>query len=58
MSPHGRTMNVLFVGGNVRPTTSPHIGPHGDDIYRNVFGYVAAGANRADAVLGRTGDKP
>ncbi|MBN9120442.1 MAG: hypothetical protein J0I06_15010 [Planctomycetes bacterium] len=58
VSPHGRVMNVLFVGGNVRPTTSPHVGPHGDDIYRNVFGHVAAGANRVDAVLGRTGDRP
>lgn len=58
VSPHGRSMNVLFVGGNVRVTTSPHVGPHGDDIYRNVYGRVKAGANRADAVLGRTGDTP
>jgi prepilin-type processing-associated H-X9-DG protein len=58
VSPHGRSMNVLFVGGNVRRTTSANVGLNGDDIYRNVFGYVAAGVNRADAVLGRTGDKP
>ena len=58
MSPHGRSMNVLFVGGNVRLTTSPHVGPRGDDIYRNLFGHVAAGANPTDAVLGRTGDRP
>ena len=58
VSPHGRCMNVLFVGGNVRLTTSPNVGPNGDDIYRNFFGQVAAGANRADACLGRTGDKP
>jgi prepilin-type processing-associated H-X9-DG protein len=57
-SPHGSSMNVLFVGGNVRLTTSPNVGPHGDDIYRNVFGHVAAGANRNDAVLGRPGDRP
>jgi prepilin-type processing-associated H-X9-DG protein len=58
LSPHGHSMNVLFVGGNVRLTTSPNVGPRGDDIYRNVFGHVAAGANRNDAVLGRPGDKP
>lgn len=58
VSPHGRSMNVLFVGGNVRVTTSPLVGPGGDDIYRNAFGRVAAGVSRTDAVLGRTGDKP
>ncbi len=58
VSPHGGGMNVLFVGGNVRLTTSPHIGPHGDDIYRNVYGRVAAGAHSSDAVLGRPGDRP
>lgn len=58
LSPHGRTMNVLFVGGHVRPVTSPLVGPHGDDIYRNKSGLVAAGTNHEDAVLGRTGDRP
>jgi hypothetical protein len=58
VSPHAACMNVLFVGGNVRTTRSPNIGPGGDDIYRNVFGQVAAGANRSDAVLGGTGDRP
>lgn len=58
VSPHGRTMNVLFVGGNVRVTTSAHVGPRGDDIYRNFYGQVAAGANRSDAVLGGAGTKP
>jgi hypothetical protein len=58
LSPHAGCMNVLFVGGNVRLTRSPNIGPRGDDIYRNVYGHVAAGANRADAVLGGPGTKP
>jgi prepilin-type processing-associated H-X9-DG protein len=58
VSPHSGRMNVLFVGGNVRLTSSPHVGPRGDDIYRNVFGHVAAGANPRDAVLGRPGDRP
>jgi hypothetical protein len=58
VSPHASCMNVLFVAGNVRPTTSPNVGPRGDDIYHNVFGQIAAGANRADAVLGGTGDRP
>lgn len=55
---HPPHMNVLCVGGEVRVTTSPLIGPNGDDIYRNVFGQVAAGVNRTDVVLGRPGDKP
>lgn len=58
LSPHGRVMNVLFVGGHVRAVTSPLVGPHGDHIYRNRSGVVAAGTDREDAVLGRTGDKP
>jgi hypothetical protein len=57
-SPHQRVMNVLFVGGNVRPTASALVGPDGDDIYRNRFGRVSAGVDRADAVLGRAGDRP
>ena len=57
-SPHGANMNVLFVGGNVRITRSPNVGPHGDHIYSNVYGNVAAGANRADAVLGGPGTRP
>jgi prepilin-type processing-associated H-X9-DG protein len=56
--PHGRVMNVLFVGGNVRTTTSALVGPNGDDIFRNLFGDVAAGKTPADIVLGRPGDKP
>lgn len=55
---HPPIMNVLYVGGNVRPTTSPLIGPNGDDIYRNVRGEIAAGVNRLDVVLGRPGDRP
>ena len=58
VSPHGGCMNVLFVGGNVRLTRSPNVGPRGDHIYRNVYGDVAAGANRADAVLGGPGARP
>jgi prepilin-type processing-associated H-X9-DG protein len=56
--PHTQGMNVLFVGGNVRVTTSALIGPGGDDIFRNIYGAVAAGADRTDVVLGRPGDKP
>jgi hypothetical protein len=55
---HSPYMNVLFIGGNVRITNSPFIGPNGDDIYRNIFDQVAAGVNRSDVVLGRPGDKP
>jgi len=55
---HPPRMNVLYIGGNVRITTSPLIGPNGDDIFRNVLDQVAAGVDRTDVVLGRPGDKP
>jgi prepilin-type processing-associated H-X9-DG protein len=58
VSPHGGVMNVLFVGGNVRPTRSPLVGPNGDHIYCNKDGLVRAGIGREDAVLGRPGDRP
>ncbi|MBA4187335.1 MAG: hypothetical protein C0467_04870 [Planctomycetaceae bacterium] len=58
LCPHNVGMNVLYAGGNVRHTTSPLIGPSGDDIYRNLYGRVAAGANVNDVVLGRPGDRP
>lgn len=58
LSPHGRSMNVLFVGGNVRLTTRAEVGPGGDHIYCNVDGRVQRGANSRDAVLGRPGDRP
>jgi hypothetical protein len=55
---HPPQMNVLYIGGNVRVTTSPFIGPNGDDIYRNVLDQVAAGINQTDVVLARPGDRP
>lgn len=58
VSPHAACMNVLFVGGNVRPTTSPLIGPNGDDIYLNLRGAIGAGLTRTDAVLGGPGTRP
>lgn len=57
-SPHRYVMNVLYVGGNVRPTTTALVGPGEDDIYRNRNGRVSAGVDRSDVVLGRAGDRP
>jgi prepilin-type processing-associated H-X9-DG protein len=56
--PHPRGMNVLFVGGHVRFTRTPLIGPNGDHIFQNVHGRPEAGADRSDVVLGRPGDRP
>jgi len=56
--PHTSGMNVLYAGGNVRTTTSPLIGPNGDHIFQSIYGRPEAGANRADVVLGRPGDRP
>jgi prepilin-type processing-associated H-X9-DG protein len=56
--PHHTGMNVLYVGGHVRVTTSALVGPSSDDIFRNLYGAVAAGAERRDSVLGRPGDRP
>jgi hypothetical protein len=55
--PH-RIVNVLYVGGNVRGTTTPAVGPNGDDIFSNWRGQVGAGRDHTDAVLGRDGDRP
>ena len=57
-SPHRWGHNVLFAGGNVRFATTATVGVNGDDIYRNKRGVVAAGLDRADAVLGIAGDQP
>ena len=58
VSGHRGGHNVLYAGGNVRFATSANVGINGDDIFRNQFGAVAAGLNRADAVLGRSDDVP
>jgi prepilin-type processing-associated H-X9-DG protein len=58
LCPHNRGMNVLYVGGHVRNTTTPLIGPNGDHIFQNIYGSVEAGADRSDVVLGRPGDRP
>ena len=58
MSPHARGQNVLYVGGNVRFTTTAQAGYDGDHIYKNRIGQVAAGVDRTDTVLGRAGDRP
>ncbi len=57
-APHTHGQNVLFAGGNVRFATVPTVGLNGDDIYHNFLGRVAAGVDRADAVLGVGSDRP
>ncbi len=57
-APHAHGQNVLFGGGHVRFATVPTVGVNGDDIYRNLLGRVAAGVDRADAVLGVGADRP
>lgn len=48
---HGTGHNVLFVGGNVRFTTTPNAGVNGDNIFLNQASRVAAGLHRLDSVL-------
>jgi len=55
---HRGGQNVLFVGGNVRFTTTSRVGVNGDEIYRNEFGRVAAGSHRYDTSLGIGPDQP
>lgn len=55
---HGYGQNVLYMGGNVRFSTTTLAGPNGDDIYRNKIGMVAAGRSRDDVVLGVGPDVP
>ncbi len=52
---HGTGHNVLFVGGNVRYTTTPNAGVNGDNIFYNQASRVAAGLHALDSVLA-TGD--
>jgi hypothetical protein len=58
LCPHRTGMNVLHAGGHVRIATTPHFGPYQDHIFQNVYGFVGAGVNREDIVLGRPGDRP
>jgi hypothetical protein len=55
---HGTGHNVLFVGGNVRFTTSPNVGVGGDHIFLNQAGIVAAGLNLHDTVLAGAHSSP
>jgi hypothetical protein len=57
-APHPHGQNVLYAGGFVRFATVSTVGPNGDDIYLNQLGRVAAGVDRADAVLGVGVDRP
>jgi hypothetical protein len=57
-TPHPRGMNVLYVGGMVRFSTTPAAGMNGDDIYHNDAGLVRAGLHVYDASLGRPPDVP
>lgn len=58
ISPHARGQNVLYVGGQVRFTTTALAGVEGDHIYQNRNGWVGAGVAKSDTVLGRAGDRP
>ena len=54
----GRGQNVLYEDGHVqfiRQIPSPHLT---DDPYHNREGWVSAGLDREDAVLGASGDHP
>ncbi len=50
--------NILFMGGNVRFSTTTFAGPDLDDIYRNRLGLIAAGVDNRDVVLGMGSDMP
>lgn len=55
---HRSGQNVLYVGGNVRFSTTTTVGVNGDDIYRNQIGRIGAGLHRWDSVLGVGTDVP
>ena len=55
---HGVGRNVLYAGGAVLFTTTPAVGPGGDDIFTNQLGEPHAGLHRADASLGGAGAFP
>jgi prepilin-type processing-associated H-X9-DG protein len=49
---HGGGQNILFVDGHVCWRTSTHVGPGGDDIFRNQRNQLFAGVDFTDVVLG------
>jgi len=55
---HRSGQNVLYLGGNVRLSSTPNAGINGDAIYTNVDGLVHAGRHRWDTVLGSSTDVP
>lgn len=50
--------NVLYIGGNVRFCTTPHVGYNGDHIFLNQADAIAAGKHRLDTVLGEGHTSP
>lgn len=50
--------NVLFEDGHVSLLTSCRMAELGDHIYRNALGYIGAGVNRDDAVIGASDAAP
>jgi len=55
---HRSGHNILFVGGNVRFSTTPKVGVDGDDIFLNQADAVAAGLHRLDSVLADGNTRP
>ncbi|HEX4149069.1 MAG TPA: hypothetical protein VHY20_08780, partial [Pirellulales bacterium] len=54
----GAGHNVLFEDGHVKLLTSCRLAELGDHIYRNSLGYVGAGVDRDDAVIGASDAAP
>jgi hypothetical protein len=55
---HRYGQNVLYMGGNVRFSTTSMAGPNNDDIYRDWHGHIGAGNDKYDVVLGMGADVP
>lgn len=55
---HRYGQNVLYMGGNVRFSTTSMAGPNRDDIYHDWDGQIGAGSNMYDVVLGMGADVP
>ena len=54
----GRGQSVMFEDLHIEFLATPQCEPRGDDVYRNRLGFVEAGLDEYDSVLGISNSRP
>ena len=54
----GRGQSVMFGDLHIEFLVTPQCEPYGDDVYRNRLGFVEAGLDELDSVLGSSNARP